>query len=695
MQPPRSPRLPWEVIERIIGHSGDNPDSLCSFSLTCRELLPRSRCLMMAAGVKLRSRDHAFELVDFLQDNPHLKPFITSITADPSDLPAFPLLRILSYLSKIAFIAPMATSQKATVSLHRSHLASFRLFGSHIQTLHLLNIYFATRLEFAHLLLAFSRITHLVCEGVYITTGDTGNQAPVAIAERRLSEKLRLRSLISDSWSLAGNTVGDVLLDPNFKLALSTLESLHVTRIYHSDLSARLRLSEFSMLQALVLHFPPDHGEKANTVKLLADTNTAMCKDVTIQFNEELGFAEMTRYLADSRDDSELENTLLKFSRVTIIRATQPLRANAHLFFPAGHHGDILAFTASPNSEWIVSGSSDSTIILWNTKDGSIAQQLVFPGYLAVHSLAFSLDAHYLACGGQGGKAVVWDLWESVPLMVATLEGHSSFHAVTGCAWAPDGTIIATASSDAPVRLWDASTFQVLHVLREGDVGFHPTVHPHVTFSPDGRWLPSACTSSRYCCVWDILLGTLHKVIPRGEGSVAVYTLMPVFDLGSTRLLITLGNHKVEIWDIEMDERLFVSPQGLPINAASFSTDGKLVLAAAAEEAVNVWDVDTGVKLLEFKGHGPEKETPGQGTNTVRAAQFSPCGKYIASGGDDFRGLLWRTGDGTCVGEFSVHEDMVTHVAFSPDGKTLASAALDGTVVIRRMSDIIPIEEGS
>lgn len=102
----QSPYLPWEVIERVIGHSRGEPTSLRAFSLTCRELLPRSRCVMLAAGVRLKSRDHAFALADFLQDNPHLKRLIRSIIVRPDDLPPFPLLRILSDLSEITFSTP-------------------------------------------------------------------------------------------------------------------------------------------------------------------------------------------------------------------------------------------------------------------------------------------------------------------------------------------------------------------------------------------------------------------------------------------------------------------------------------------------------------------------------------------------------------------------------------------------------------
>ena len=194
------PRIPLEVIERVIGHSHNDPKLLHSFSLTCSQLLPRSRCLMLSAGVKLTSRDHAFALVDFLQNNPHLKPFITSVTVQPADLPPFPLLHILSDLSEITF-TPHWPNMSAVPgpSLHPSNLTCFQRFGSRVQTLRLFRITFSTCLAFAQLLLALSSIEHLHCSNVAIATA--GNQAPLAVAKQRLSEKLQLRSLAVSIWT--------------------------------------------------------------------------------------------------------------------------------------------------------------------------------------------------------------------------------------------------------------------------------------------------------------------------------------------------------------------------------------------------------------------------------------------------------------------------------------------------------------
>ncbi|KAM5530353.1 hypothetical protein V8D89_015972, partial [Ganoderma adspersum] len=78
-----SPRLPWEVIERVIDNSVRRPNTLCSISLTCRQLRPRSH-LAMFRRIQLESSDHVFAFVAFLLANPQLKPLVCTIIVTPT-----------------------------------------------------------------------------------------------------------------------------------------------------------------------------------------------------------------------------------------------------------------------------------------------------------------------------------------------------------------------------------------------------------------------------------------------------------------------------------------------------------------------------------------------------------------------------------------------------------------------------------
>ncbi|KAI1787452.1 hypothetical protein LXA43DRAFT_896224 [Ganoderma leucocontextum] len=182
------PRLPWQVIQRVIDHSGGHANTLRSLSLACHRLRPHSCCVMFAR-VRFKGRDHVFAFLDFLQDNPHLKPVVRSIVVRPTDLAPSPLLRILPSLSDIEFAPhlaepPRSSSRNIFPALHQSSLTCFRQFGTHINTLRLSRLSFATYLSLARVLLTFTSITHLYCSRVEIATA--GNRANLNVLKRRL-----------------------------------------------------------------------------------------------------------------------------------------------------------------------------------------------------------------------------------------------------------------------------------------------------------------------------------------------------------------------------------------------------------------------------------------------------------------------------------------------------------------------------
>ena len=189
-----TPLLPWEVLERIIGHSGDHPQTLRNFSLTCRDLRPRALCLLVA-DVCLNNRGKTFDFCDFLQASPHLKPFVRSVALNPKDFAPFPLFSVLSNLSQVKFTLtqPIKPQIRAVTDLNRCSLTCCKVFGTHIQALHLSHLSFSTYFDFARVLLTFTTLTNLVCTGVVIIS--EGNKASLSVLERRLSKRLHLRTV--------------------------------------------------------------------------------------------------------------------------------------------------------------------------------------------------------------------------------------------------------------------------------------------------------------------------------------------------------------------------------------------------------------------------------------------------------------------------------------------------------------------
>jgi WD40 repeat protein/subtilase family serine protease len=281
-----------------------------------------------------------------------------------------------------------------------------------------------------------------------------------------------------------------------------------------------------------------------------------------------------------------------------------------------------------------------------------------------VNSVAFSPDGSLIASGSRDATIKLWRVSDGA--LVRTLTGHTDL--VRSVAFSPDGSLIASGSGDATIKLWRVSDGALVRTLRG-----HTSGVSSVAFSPDGSLIASGSWDATIK-LWRVSDGALVATLTGHRVEVNSVAFSPD---GS---LLASGGYDltIRLWRVS-DGALVRTLTGhtSSVFSVAFSPDGSLIASGSVDYTIKLWRVSDGALVRTLTGH----------TNPVTSVAFSPDGSLIASGSWDATIRLWGVSDGALVATLTGHTDRVTSVAFSPDGSLLASGSWDRTIKLWRVSD--------
>ena len=296
------------------------------------------------------------------------------------------------------------------------------------------------------------------------------------------------------------------------------------------------------------------------------------------------------------------------------------------------HRHIVTSVRFSPADSLVITSSVDSTIKIWKRASGEIVREIKQPSGIAYMDL--SADGKYIVTGGYDSTVRLLSINDG--RLLKEFKGHDG--TIWTVAFSNDGKKIASGGNDGIVKLWDVETGNLLQKLQG-----HKRIVWSVRFSRDGSQVASSS--------FDFSL--------------------KLWRVADGKLIWDNKEHKETVVDI------------------AFSHDGKLLASTSDDKTIKLWNI-TEQKLIRTM----------KVAEHVQAVAFSPDDKRLMTGGRDkpvigeflqsifgdskfnpgVSARLWDVETGTLLQTFSKHANDVMDVAYSHDGKWIATASADKTV---------------
>jgi WD40 repeat protein len=313
----------------------------------------------------------------------------------------------------------------------------------------------------------------------------------------------------------------------------------------------------------------------------------------------------------------------------------------------------------------VLRGADLESAYLINTDlTGANLAEVVFAKYLGepVYTAAFSPDTKWLVTGSEDGMIRLWDT-ESWQEKFVLEKAHSRCH-ITVLTWSPDGNKIVSGDEDGKLKVWDVNLQQGNIAEKFVELGNHGDRIRAITWSPNGKYLASGGRDNKIK-IWDARDVGLVKTLIGHKNTIRSIACNP----DNNQIATGSRDKTIKIWDAETGN-LIRTLVGHENWVRSVLWNGNCIISSSDDNTIVIWDSQTGNSIRVLQGHD----------DIVRTIALSPDRQKLVSGSDDTTLKVWEITTGRCLMTCVDHKDSIKTVAWSPDGHWLYSSSSDKTV---------------